>query len=94
MGGEDAPPQEQMTVMGTTSFQESEIGKLVRGAVVIIAAALMILPAYINYELGPTKTGFNAVVSMAISLQLFAIGVILFIVAVGKERFMPKSQPQ
>ena len=80
--------------MGTTSFQDSEIGKLVRGTVVILAAFLMILPAYINYELGPTKTGFNAVVSIAISLQLFAIGVVLFIVAVGKERFMPKPQPQ
>lgn len=78
--------------MGTTSFQDSEIGKLIRGAVVIIAAALMILPAYLNYEL--FKTGFNPVVSMAISLQLFAIGVVLFIVAVGKERFMPKPQPQ
>jgi len=25
---------------------------------------------------------------------LFAIGIILFIVAVGKEKFMPKAQPQ
>jgi hypothetical protein len=84
--------QSRMTTMGTNRFQDSDIGKLVRGAVVIIAAALMILPAYINYEL--FKTGFNPVVSMAISLQLFAIGVVLFIVAVGKERFMPKPQPQ
>ena len=65
-----------------------------RGIVVGVAAALMILPAYVNYQLGPAKTGLNAVVSMAISLQLFAIGVVLFIVAVGKERFMPKSRPQ
>ncbi|HXL50989.1 MAG TPA: hypothetical protein VN949_04175 [Candidatus Limnocylindrales bacterium] len=61
---------------------------------VIIAAAFMILPAYINYELGITKQGLDPVVSMAISLQLFAIGIILFIVAVGKEKFMPKAQPQ
>jgi len=80
--------------MATSSFQDSEIGKLIRAVVVIIAAGMMILPAYINYELGPTKTGFNPVVSMAISLQLFAIGVVLFIVAVGKERLMPKTQPQ
>jgi hypothetical protein len=78
--------------MTSTSLQNSDIGKLVRGVVVVLAAALMILPAYINYEL--FKTGFNPIVSMAISLQLFAIGVVLFIVAVGKERFMPKSQPQ
>ena len=43
--------------MGTGSFRDSEVGKLVRGAVVVIAAAFMILPAYINYELGITKQG-------------------------------------
>ena len=80
--------------MTTTGLQNREVGNLIRGVVVVVAAALMIFPAYINYELGPTKTGFNAVVSMAISLQLFAIGVVLFIVAVGKERFMPKTRPQ
>jgi hypothetical protein len=52
----------------------------------------MILPAYLNYEIW--KTGFNPVVSMAISLQLFAIGIVIFILAVGKERLAPKSQPQ
>ena len=80
--------------MGTPITRDSEIVKFVRGIVVVIAAVLMILPAYIDYELGPTKLGFNPVVSMAISVQLFAIGIILFIVAVGKERFIPKPQPQ
>jgi hypothetical protein len=80
--------------MGATSFRDSDAAKFLRGVVVIIAAAFMILPAYVNYELGPTKLGFSAVVSMGISLQFFAIGVILFILAVGKERFVPKSQPQ
>ena len=78
--------------MATISLQDNALPKLIRGIVVAAAAALMILPAYINYEL--IKTGFNPVVSMAISLQLFAIGVVLFIVAVGKERFVPKSQRQ
>jgi hypothetical protein len=80
--------------MGATSFRDSDSAKFLRGVVVIIAAAFMILPAYVNYELGPTKLGFSPVVSMGISLQFFAIGVILFILAVGKERFVPKSQPQ
>jgi len=80
--------------MGTASFRDSEVGKIVRGAVFTIAAAFRIRPAYINYELGITKQGLDPVVSMAISLQLFAIGIILFIVAVGKEKFMPKAQPQ
>jgi hypothetical protein len=80
--------------MTETSFRDSDAGKFLRGVLVVVAAALMIFPAYVNYELGPTKLGFSAVVSMGISLQLFAIGVILFILAVGKERFVPKSQPQ
>ncbi len=80
--------------MGADSFRDSEVGKLVRGLAVVIAAVLMILPAYINYELGITKFGFEAVSSMSISLMLFAIGIILFIIAVGPEKFNPKAQPK
>ncbi len=80
--------------MGTDTFRESEVGKLVRGLVVIISAALMILPAYINYELGPTKIGFEAQSSWGITLTLFAIGIILFILAVGSDKFKPKAQAQ
>jgi VIT1/CCC1 family predicted Fe2+/Mn2+ transporter len=65
---------------------------LLRGVAVIVAAALIILPAYFNYEIW--KAGFNPVVSMAISLQLFAIGIVILILAVGKDRLAPKSQPQ
>jgi hypothetical protein len=71
---------------------DSDLAKILRGVAVIVGAALMILPAYLNYEIW--KTGFNPVVSMAISLQLFAIGIVVFILAVGKERLAPKSQPQ
>jgi len=71
---------------------DSDLAKILRGVAVIVGAALMILPAYLNYEIW--KTGFNPVVSMAISLQLFAIGIVIFILAVGKERLAPKSQPQ
>jgi hypothetical protein len=78
--------------MNAVSLGESDLAKIVRGILVIAAAALMILPAYLNYEIW--KGGFNPVVSMAISLQLFAIGIVLFILAVGKERLAPKSQPQ
>ena len=80
--------------MNAGTRRESEISKLLRGVVIVIATAFMILPAYVNYELGPTKMGFNPVVSIAISLQLFAIGIVLFILAVGKERLMPKAQPE
>ncbi len=79
--------------MGAVKFVDTEIGKLLRGLVVVVAAGFMILPAIINYELW-SKGSINPVVSMAISLQLFAIGIILFIVAVGKERFTGKTQQQ
>ncbi len=78
--------------MSAVRVGDSDLTKILRGVAVIVAAALMILPAYFNYEIW--KTGFNPVVSMAISLQLFAIGIVIFILAVGKERLAPKSQPQ
>jgi hypothetical protein len=78
--------------MNSARLGESDLAKILRGVAVIVAAALMILPAYLNYEIW--KVGFNPVVSMAISLQLFAIGIVIFILAVGKDRLAPKSQPQ
>jgi VIT1/CCC1 family predicted Fe2+/Mn2+ transporter len=78
--------------MNAARLGDSDLAKILRGVAVIIAAALMILPAYLNYEIW--KTGFNPVVSMAISLQLFAIGIVIFILAVGRDRLAPKSQPQ
>jgi VIT1/CCC1 family predicted Fe2+/Mn2+ transporter len=78
--------------MNAVRLVDSNLATILRGVAVIIAAALMILPAYVNYE--GWKFGLNPVVSMAISLQLFAIGIVVFILAVGKERLAPKSQPQ
>lgn len=81
-----------IVTMNAARAGDSDLAKILRGVAVIIAAALMILPAYLNYEI--FKAGFNPVVSMAISLQLFAIGIVVFVLAVGKERLAPKSQPQ
>ena len=78
--------------MSAVRVGDSDLTKILRGVAVIVAAALMILPSYLNY--GIWKVGFNPVVAMAISLQLFAIGIVIFILAVGKERLAPKSQPQ
>jgi len=78
--------------MSAVRVGDSDLVKILRGVAVVLAAALMILPAYLNYEIW--KAGFNPVVAMAISLQLFAIGVVVFILAVGKDRLAPKSQPQ
>jgi hypothetical protein len=80
--------------MGAVRFRDTEAGKIVRGVVIVISAVLMIVPAYINYELGITKIGFEPVVSMGITLELFAVAIVLFIVAVGPEKFKPKTQTQ
>ena len=81
-----------ISTMNAVRAGDSDLVKILRGVAVVVAAVFMILPAYLNYEIW--KAGFNPVVSMAISLQLFAIGIVVFILAVGKERLAPKSQPQ
>ena len=81
-----------VVTMNAVRAGDSDVVKILRGVAVVVAAVFMILPAYLNYEIW--KAGFNPVVSMAISLQLFAIGIVVFILAVGKERLAPKSQPQ
>ena len=80
--------------MTEARFRDSDLGRVVRGLAILVSAILMIVPAYINYELGPTKYGFEAVASMGITLELFAVAIVIFIVAVGPEKFRPKSQTQ
>lgn len=80
--------------MNSTGFRDSIGGKVARAVAIIVGAVFMILPAYINYELGPTKIGFEPVASWGVTLEFFAIGIVIFIVAVGPEKFKPKSQTQ
>jgi len=52
----------------------------------------MILPAYLNYELFH-RLNLDITVSMSISLTSFALGILIFILVVGKERIEgPKKQ--
>ena len=60
----------------------SDVQRFSRGILVLIAVGLLILPAYINYELWH-RFNLNPIVTMAISLQLFAIGIVVLILAVG-----------
>src|SRR5438094_10394308 len=78
--------------MNAVRVGDSDLAKILRGVAVIVAAALMILPAYLNYEIW--KTGFNPVVSMAISLQLFALGIVNLIITMVKYHVAPKYHPQ
>ena len=80
--------------MSSVTFRDSMSGRIVRAVLIIAGALLMITPAYVNYEIGITKLGFEPVAAWGITLELFAIGIILFIVAVGPDKFKPKSQAQ
>lgn len=52
---------------------------------VVVAGALMILPAYLNYELFH-RLNLDITVTMSISLTCFALGILIFILVVGKDR--------
>jgi len=77
----------------TSVTNSPEIKNFLKGVLVIMAGAFMILPAYLNYEIF-SRLHFELVVSMAISLMLFAIGIVTIILVLGKEAFEPKDQSQ
>jgi len=77
----------------TSVTNSPEIKNFLKGVLVIMAGALMILPAYLNYEIF-SRLHFQLVVSMSISLMLFAIGIVTIILVLGKEAFEPKDQSQ
>ncbi len=67
-----------------------EIRSFLRGALVVLSGALMILPAYLNYEIF-SRLRFELVVSLSISIVLFALGVLIFILVLGKDAFEGKQ---
>jgi hypothetical protein len=77
----------------TSVTNSPEIKNFLKGVLVIMAGAFMILPAYLNYEIF-SRLHFQLVVSMSISLMLFAIGIVTIILVLGKEAFEPKDQSQ
>ncbi len=75
-----------------TTIAGTEIHAILRGVMVVIAGALMILPAYLNYELFH-RLNLDITVSMSISLTSFALGILIFILVVGKERIEGTKKP-
>lgn len=70
--------------------EEFAFRKVLRGTLVVVAAALMIFPAYANYEIY-SKLHFELVVSLSISIMLFAAGILLLIVVLGRDAFEPRT---
>jgi hypothetical protein len=52
---------------------------------IVAGGMLMVLPAYINQTLFG-RLRISVPVSLAISIQLFVLGVVLFIAAIGRAR--------
>ena len=75
-----------------TTLAGAEVRDILRGLMVVVAGALMILPAYINYELYK-RANFDTTVSMSISLTSFALGILIFVLVVGKERIEGPRKP-
>jgi len=65
---------------------------ILRAIMVVIAGALMILPAYLNYELFH-RLNLDITVSMSISLTSFALGILICILVVGKEKIEGRKNP-
>ncbi len=63
---------------------------VLKGILIILAGALMILPAYLNYVIF-SRLRFELVVSLSISIVLFALGVLVFILVMGKEALEGKQ---
>ena len=75
-----------------TTLAGAEVRDILRGLMVVVAGALMILPAYINYELYK-RANFDTTVSMSISLTSFALGILIFVLVVGKDRIEGPRKP-
>lgn len=66
-----------------------QVRSLLKGVLIILSGSLMILPAYLNYLIF-SRLHFELVVSLSISLTLFGLGVLVFILTVGTEAFERK----
>ncbi len=75
--------------MVSIGLGRTDVRILLKGILIVLAGALMILPAYLNYLIF-TRLQFELVVSLSISLMMFALGILIFILVVGTEAFEKK----
>ncbi len=71
--------------MESLGVGRAQIRIALRIVAIIAGGLLMVLPAYINETLFG-RLRISVPVSLAISLQLFVLGVVLFIAAIGPAR--------
>ncbi len=59
-----------------------------------MSGAFMVLPAYLNTALFFKRLNFEIVTSMSISIMLFSIGIVTFILVMGKDAFEKKVEAE
>ncbi len=59
-----------------------------------MSGGFMVLPAYLNTALFFKRLNFEIVTSMSISLVLFSIGIVTFILVMGKDAFEKKQETE
>jgi hypothetical protein len=74
--------------------QRPEFRNFLKALLVIMSGAFMILPAYLNTAIFFKRLNFQIVTSMSISLMLFSIGIVTFILVMGKDAFEKKKEAE
>ncbi len=69
-----------------------EFRNFLRAVLVVMSGTFMILPAYLNTAIFFKRLNFELVTSMSISLMLFSIGIVTFILVMGKDAFEKKQE--
>jgi hypothetical protein len=74
--------------------QRPEVRNFIKALLVIMSGAFMILPAYLNTAIFFKRLNFQIVTSMSISIMLFSIGIVTFILVMGKDAFEKKQEAE
>jgi len=78
-----------------TSITESpQARNVLKALLVVMSGAFMVLPAYLNTAIFFKRLNFDIVASMSISLMLFSIGIVTFILVMGKDAFAKKEESE
>ena len=84
---EDRDPAGRNGRIVASLTQRPEFRSVVKAALVVMSGAYMILPAYLNTAIFFKRLNFQLVTSRSISLMLFSIGIVTFILVMGKDAF-------
>ncbi len=74
--------------------QNPQVKNILRALLVAMSGAFMVLPAYLNTAIFFKRLNLEIVTSMSISIMLFSIGIVTFILVMGKDAFEKKEQAE